>query len=172
MSGLTVLTPLRMEAAAVRRGAPGATVVRTGMGGRAARRAEAIPASGELDGADELTDRIRERGLWVRQGAILTSSRVLTRAARADAAAGGALAVDLESALLAPAAGGRPLGVVRAVLDTPSHELANPLATARGTVVALRSLRRAAAALEDWAAGQALVSDRESHQAVTPCPYA
>ena len=52
-----------------------------------------------------------------------------TGAERAVLAAEGALAVDMESAWLAPAAAGRPFAVVRVVLDTPASELHRPLAT-------------------------------------------
>ena len=66
-------------------------------------------------------------------------------------AAGGALAVDMESAWLQAAAGGRPFAVLRVVLDTPLPrplELRDP---ARDLVTARRTLRRAAPALLDWA---------------------
>ena len=63
----------------------------------------------------------------------------------------GALAVDMESAWLAPAAAGRPFAVVRVVLDTPAHEICRPLATLAGGLAAWRALRRAAPALALWA---------------------
>src|SRR5204862_125250 len=65
----------------------------------------------------------------------------------------GAIAVDMESAWLAAAAGARPLAVVRVVVDTPGRELRRPLATARGGLRALRTLRRAVPALQTWAEG-------------------
>jgi 4-hydroxy-3-methylbut-2-enyl diphosphate reductase len=64
----------------------------------------------------------------------------------------GAIAVDMESAWLAVAAGDRPLAVLRVVVDTPGRELkSSPLATARGGVRAYRSLVKAAPALAPWA---------------------
>jgi 4-hydroxy-3-methylbut-2-en-1-yl diphosphate reductase len=67
----------------------------------------------------------------------------------------GALAVDLESAWLAAAAGERPVAVIRAISDTPQRPLLSPAALAGG-LRALRSLRAAGPALTRWsaAAGQ------------------
>src|SRR6185436_12838791 len=58
---------------------------------------------------------------------------------------------DMESAWLAPAADGRPLAVVRAVVDTTDRDLWNPVATVLGGTRAYRSLSRAAEALAVWA---------------------
>jgi 4-hydroxy-3-methylbut-2-enyl diphosphate reductase len=71
----------------------------------------------------------------------------VTGRARAALAATGAVAVDMESAWLAAAAADpdRPLAVVRAVLDGPGRELADPRP-------ALRALRAAAPVLAEWAA--------------------
>jgi 4-hydroxy-3-methylbut-2-en-1-yl diphosphate reductase len=63
----------------------------------------------------------------------------------------GALAVDMESAWLAPAAAGRPFAVLRVVLDTPAREIYRPLATLSGGLTAWRALRWAAPALALWA---------------------
>ena len=65
----------------------------------------------------------------------------------------GVLAVDMESAWLAPAATGRPFAVLRVVLDTPAREIYRPLATLAGGLTAWRALRRAAPALALWARG-------------------
>ena len=73
---------------------------------------------------------------------------------RARAVNPGALAVDLESAWLAAAAGGRPVAVVRAISDTPQRPLWSPAALAGG-LRALRSLRAAGPALTRWAAAAA-----------------
>jgi 4-hydroxy-3-methylbut-2-enyl diphosphate reductase len=62
-----------------------------------------------------------------------------------------ALAVDLETAWLAAAAGGGPFAAVRAIVDTPHAPLARPGTPVRG-LLALRSLRRAAPALSSWLA--------------------
>ncbi len=66
-------------------------------------------------------------------------------------AATGALVADMESAVLARAADGRPLAVVRAVSDTPDRPLVSPGALGGG-LAALRSLRAAGPALARWAA--------------------
>ena len=70
---------------------------------------------------------------------------------RAVLAGEGVLAVDMESAWLAPAAAGRPFAVVRVVLDTPAREIYRPAATLVGGLRAWRALRRAAPALAMWA---------------------
>lgn len=70
---------------------------------------------------------------------------------RAVLAGEGVLAVDMESAWLAPAAAGRPFAVVRVVLDTPAREIYRPAATLVGGLTAWRALRRAAPALAVWA---------------------
>jgi 4-hydroxy-3-methylbut-2-en-1-yl diphosphate reductase len=99
--------------------------------------------------AGELTAAVAGRGLKVRGGAIVCVSRLARAARRAELLAGGAIAVDMESAWLAAGAGGRPFGVVRVVLDSPTHELLRP-AAAVGAVRAARVLRRVAAALHEW----------------------
>ena len=70
-------------------------------------------------------------------------------AARAGFAADGVLAVDMESAQLAAAAGGQPVLVLRAVVDTPQHPLLRPGTAGRG-LRALRNLRAAAPVLRQW----------------------
>jgi 4-hydroxy-3-methylbut-2-en-1-yl diphosphate reductase len=198
---LLVLTPLRLEARAARTGAPGARVVRTGMGPRSARRAADAPdapptfhagdapstlrtgdgaavailgfagglrgdlAPGDLvvatevrgphgatpvPGAELIAGMLRRRGLRVHAGPVASRARLVTGAARARLAADGALAVDMESAWLAPAAAGRPLAVVRAIVDTPGRELRRPLATVAGARAAYRALRETAAGLAEW----------------------
>jgi 4-hydroxy-3-methylbut-2-enyl diphosphate reductase len=102
----------------------------------------------EVAGAERVADALRARGLSAQVGALQTAERVVTGAAREVARAGGALAVDMESWWLAPAAGDRPLTVLRAVADTEAVDLRPSLATARGGIRALRSLSRAVSALE------------------------
>jgi len=63
----------------------------------------------------------------------------------------GACAVDMESAWLATAAAGRPFCVVRAVVDTPRHELGSLFSTLRGGTRGYRSLARVGRALGRWA---------------------
>jgi len=57
--------------------------------------------------------------------------------------------VDMESVWLAAGAQGRPFGVVRVVLDSPSHELLRVQALG-GALRAAASLRKVAAALHEW----------------------
>ena len=87
----------------------------------------------------------------VRVGPVASVDHVVGGAERRALAAGGALAADMESAWLAPAAAGRPFAVLRVVLDTPERELSRPLTTLAGALAAWRALRRAAPALALWA---------------------
>jgi 4-hydroxy-3-methylbut-2-enyl diphosphate reductase len=98
----------------------------------------------------ELIVRLAGRGMKVRAGRIACVSRLALGERRRELHAGGAVAVDMESVWLAPAAAGRPFRVVRVVLDSPSHELLRPQAAA-GAVRAARSLRTVARSLHDWA---------------------
>ena len=184
---LLVLTPLRIERAAVRRRLPGAMVLRTGMGAANARAAAfvaaGIPAdavavagfcgavagglragdvvvAGEVRGPEGVTvcdarpvvAALEAQGIGrISVGPIASADHVVHGAERGVLAAHGALAADMESAWLATAAAGRPLAVVRVVLDTPSREIYRPLATLAGGVAAWRALRRAAPALALWA---------------------
>jgi 4-hydroxy-3-methylbut-2-en-1-yl diphosphate reductase len=100
--------------------------------------------------AAELLTRVAGHGLKVRSGKIVCVSRLALGERRAELHAGGAIAVDMESVWLAPAAGQRPFGVVRVVLDSPGHELLRPQAVG-GALRAARALRRVAGALHDWA---------------------
>ncbi|MDQ7905762.1 4-hydroxy-3-methylbut-2-enyl diphosphate reductase [Phytohabitans sp. ZYX-F-186] len=176
MTGATVYTPLLVERAALLGAAPDLRVVRTGMGPSKARAAAArvgpgpavvagvggglAPglAAGDLVVASEVRDEdgvrpspsapllagaLRRLGLDVHIGPVRSS-------ARPHKGPGDGLAVDMESAWLAPG-GEAPFAVVRAVVDTPDHPLWSLGTPARG-VRALRALRRAAPALRQWAA--------------------
>jgi 4-hydroxy-3-methylbut-2-en-1-yl diphosphate reductase len=101
---------------------------------------------------DELVMRLTGRGLKVRSGGIVCVSRLALGERRAELHAGGAIAVDMESVWLAGAAADRPFGVVRVVLDSPSHELLRPGAVF-GALRAARVLRRVSAALNDMVQG-------------------
>ncbi|MFI4984687.1 MAG: 1-hydroxy-2-methyl-2-butenyl 4-diphosphate reductase [Solirubrobacterales bacterium] len=110
---------------------------------------ERVPCAG----APELAAAMARRGLRVRTGPVVSVSRLALGERRAQLRAGGAIAVDMESAWLAAGAGGRPFGVVRVVLDSPTHELFRPQAAA-AAVRAARVLRHAAsAALHEWGPG-------------------
>jgi 4-hydroxy-3-methylbut-2-enyl diphosphate reductase len=100
-------------------------------------------------GVDRLIAAVERTGLPVRRGAIVCVSRLALGERRAQLHEAGAIAVDMESVWLARGAAGRPFGVVRVVLDSPSHELMRPQAAA-GAVRAARALRRVAGALNGW----------------------
>jgi len=101
---------------------------------------------------DELVTRLTGRGLKVRSGKIVCVSRLALGERRAQLHAGGAIAVDMESVWLASAAEERPFGVVRVVLDSPSHELMRAGAVF-GALRAARALRRVSAALNEMVQG-------------------
>ena len=91
----------------------------------------------------------------VRVGPIVSADHIVRDGERAALSANGAIAVDMESAWVAKAASeaGRPVAVLRVVVDTPGRELA--LRRARnwlgGGVAAFRTLRRSTPALGHWA---------------------
>lgn len=87
----------------------------------------------------------------VHVGPLACVDHLVHGAQRGLLAGAGVLAVDMESAWLAPAAAGRPFAVLRVVLDTPAREIYRPLATLAGGLKAWRALRRAAPALALWA---------------------
>jgi 4-hydroxy-3-methylbut-2-enyl diphosphate reductase len=115
----------------------------------------AAPGEGHPEGpiACELSvallGRLTGIGLKVRTGRLVCVSRLALGERRAELHAGGAIGVDMESVWLAAGARGRPFGVVRVVLDSPTHELMRPQAIG-GALRAARSLRRVAAALHEW----------------------
>jgi 4-hydroxy-3-methylbut-2-enyl diphosphate reductase len=100
----------------------------------------------------ELVGHLAGRGLKLRSGNIVCVSKIAVGERRAQLLQGGAIGVDMESVWLAAGAAGRPFGVVRVVLDSPSHELLRPQA-AVGALRAARALRRVAAALHEWTPG-------------------
>ena len=104
-------------------------------------------------GVEALTGALTGRGLKRAQRAAWCASRGSALGERrAQLLAGGAIAVDMESVWLAAGAAERPFGVVRVVLDSPTHELMRPQAAA-GALRAARALRTVAGALHDWAPG-------------------
>jgi 4-hydroxy-3-methylbut-2-enyl diphosphate reductase len=100
-----------------------------------------------LPGADLLAGELRRAGLRARAGRVRTVDRLVKSARRAELAAEGYLAADMESARLLRAAGDGPRAVIRAVSDRG----AGPGIVAGG-IAALRSLRAAAPVAEAWAA--------------------
>jgi 4-hydroxy-3-methylbut-2-en-1-yl diphosphate reductase len=101
----------------------------------------------QLPGADLLAAELRRAGLPARAGKIATVPKLVKAAKRAELAAEGYLAADMESTALVGAAKGRPAAVIRAVSDGGFGP-----GMVTGGVAALRSLRRAAPVAELWAA--------------------
>jgi 4-hydroxy-3-methylbut-2-enyl diphosphate reductase len=96
-----------------------------------------------------LAEPLRRMGLKVATGTVYTASKILGREERLALRDQGVIAVDMESAWIAEAAGRRPLAVLRVVVDTADRRLASPrtlVAGARG----LWTLRRASSAFVDW----------------------
>jgi nucleoside phosphorylase len=104
----------------------------------------------------ELAAALREAGLSVRNGPLVSADRIVRgREQRAALGATGALAVDMESWWLGPLARVAPFAVVRVVLDTPDRELVSarfPLAVA----CTYRTLKRAARVVSTVAAARGL----------------
>ncbi|WP_444544679.1 phosphorylase family protein, partial [Sphaerisporangium melleum] len=101
--------------------------------------------------ARRLAAELARAGLPARLGPLLTSDHLVHGAQRAREAAGGALAVDMETGPLAAAAGGRPLAAVRVIVDAPGAPLLSP-GTPRRAAAARRTLRRLGPPLTRWSA--------------------
>ncbi len=106
----------------------------------------------ECTGAGLIAGMLGRHGVRAHVGPLVSVRAPVAGTARARLAATGALAVDMESAWLAPAAAGRPLVVLRVVLDSAERELWRPLATARGLWRATRALESVGSAIEEWEA--------------------
>ena len=144
---------------------PFAAMAIAGVGGGLAadlRPGDLVVASEVTDGhtvipcpsAALLAGELRRAGVGVRVGRVVPADHLVRGAERERRAAAGALVADMESAVLARAAAGRPLAVVRAVSDTPDRPLVSP-GVLGGGLAALRSLRAAGPALARWAAAVA-----------------
>ncbi|GAA2353876.1 lipoprotein [Saccharopolyspora halophila] len=99
--------------------------------------------------ADSLAAELVRSGFPVRRGPIVSTDRLVHGSRRTELAATGALAVDLESAVLAQAAGERPVAVVRVVVDAVGQPLLHP-GTARRGLTALARLHAVGACLRRW----------------------
>ena len=93
-------------------------------------------------------------GVRVRSGSVVSVAKLALGDRRAQLHAAGAIAVDMESAWLAAAARGRPFGVVRVVLDSPSHELLRPGLVISAPRAAWALRRVAQATVHGWPAGR------------------
>ncbi len=122
--------------------APGDVVVATEV--RAADSVRACPSAPLLAAA------LRAAGLTVHTGPIQSADHVVHGAERAELAKAGAIAVDMESAFLAEAAGDGPLAVVRVIVDTPGKPLVSP-ATVSGGFAAYQVLGKVGPVLAAWA---------------------
>jgi len=96
-----------------------------------------------------LVAALRRRGLRVHAGPIFSSDHIVGREEREALAAQGVVAADMESAWLAEAAEGRPLAVLRVVVDPAGRRLLDPRTPFAG-LRALRNLRRAGKVLPEW----------------------
>ncbi len=110
----------------------------------------------ELPSAPLLAAALRRAGLEVASGPVIATPRLTSGAARGPLAAGGAIAVEMESPwLLAPLVDAgvdpRSLAVVRVISDTPHHRLVSP-ATVTGGTRAARRLPALGPVLVQWAA--------------------
>jgi 4-hydroxy-3-methylbut-2-en-1-yl diphosphate reductase len=115
-------------------------------------------------GSQELAAALSGHGLAIRRGPLVSVSRLVLGEERNALHESGAIAVDMESLWLAAGAGSRPFGVVRIVLDSPSHELLRPAAALRA-VRAGRALRRVAAALRGWSPGPGAIGHLATRRA-------
>ncbi|HEY7488310.1 MAG TPA: hypothetical protein VH912_27960 [Streptosporangiaceae bacterium] len=115
----------------------------------------------EIHGTDEvmpcaaaptLVAEFRDDGLPAVAAPLLTTDHIVRPAEFGALAATGARAVDMESALVAADAAGRPVAAVRVIVDTPDHPLPRPGTLWHGTA-AWRTLRRLGPPLVRWAAG-------------------
>ena len=122
---------------------PGDLIVATEVRGPAGT--QPVPA------AQLVASELARAGLSVRLGPVVSTDHAVTGSERAALAQAGGLGVDMESAWLAGATMDRPTVVVRAVVDTPSHELRSPK-TVLSSLKAYRALRAAVPVLERWAA--------------------
>ena len=139
---------------------------RSGDPARSGEPARSGPATGGgevmLPGAAELAKALRIAGLTVHLGPVGGADELVTGPARTAWAERGAIAVDMESGVVART--GRLGAVVRAIVDTPAHPLVSLGTLPRGSR-ALRALRRAAPILSAWAAGQGDADVRERQAA-------
>jgi len=115
--------------------------------------------------SDGLYEALASLGLRAQVGALLGVERTVRGAERARLARCGAVAADMESPWLAAGAGGRPLAVLRVVVDGPGHELLRPSSVPRA-LRALWVLGEAVPALRRWAALQRPQPVRTHHAAL------
>lgn len=99
-----------------------------------------------LPGGTLIANDLRQMGMDVRTGPIVSSPRLVRGRRRAELAATGAIAVDMESAWFADQLPDHPLAVVRSISDTSAHGVV------LGGMRAFASLMRIRPSLERWSA--------------------
>lgn len=109
-----------------------------------------------------LWQELLRAGLPVRRGPVATVDHVVRGRQRDEHRRAGALAVDMESAELAAIARGRPLAVLRVVVDTAEQPLLS-VGTPLRALRALSTLRTIGTCLRRWAgSGPDFVGDFSS----------
>jgi 4-hydroxy-3-methylbut-2-en-1-yl diphosphate reductase len=112
-----------------------------------------------LPGAELIADDLRQAGLKVRTGPVVSSPRMIrSRQQRAELAATGVVAVDMESAWFVDQLPDGPVAVVRAISDTSAGGMVF------NGVRAIATLLRVRQSLERWAAATG------DHQVVLAAP--
>ncbi len=111
----------------------------------------------ECAGAPLIAADLARQGLRVHVGPIVSTTSLSRSEDRSRLASTGAIAVDMESAWLGPAAAGGSFAVIRAVTDGPDHGLTplRPMRSARGGMTGLRALSRIGPTVDRWAAALA-----------------
>lgn len=98
---------------------------------------------------DALLHELREAGLRVHVGPIVTTDHVVDGPERTNLRTTGALAVDMESAPILALAGNRRVIVVRVIADTPRYPLRHPAIVLAG-IAGLHTLSRLGPPLCRW----------------------
>jgi 4-hydroxy-3-methylbut-2-enyl diphosphate reductase len=107
--------------------------------------------SAHCPSAPLIAGELRRLGLTVHVGPVVSVARLAIGTARAELAATGAIAVDMESAQIAPGAGGVPLAVIRVIVDTAREPLGRVDLARRG-IAGLRTMTTLGPVLTSWLA--------------------
>nr|WP_308127807.1 4-hydroxy-3-methylbut-2-enyl diphosphate reductase [Frankia sp. CiP3] len=107
--------------------------------------------SARCPSAPLLAGELRRAGLTVHVGPVVSVPRLAIGTARAELAATGAIAVDMESAQIAPGANGVPLAIVRVIVDTDEQPLGR-FDLARRGIAGLRTMMTLGPVLGRWSA--------------------